>query len=452
MKRRVTVRVTWAAMVAFGLVLITPVTARTEENVNTDTFKALDLFGEVFDRVRQDYVTPVPDKKLVESAIRGMLTSLDPHSSYMDAKEYSDMQVQTEGQFGGLGIEVTQEKGLIKIVTPIDDTPGSRAGLKPGDLIVALDGKIVTSMTLEDAVNHMRGAPDTQVKLTIRRGNLAPFDVTLTRAIIHIASVKGMVMRGSIGYLRIASFSAATTTELQKAFATVKKKAGKITGVVLDLRNNPGGLLDQAVGVSDSFLEHGEIVSTRGRSPNMVQRWDAHGGDITGGVPIVILINGGTASAAEIVSGALQDNHRALILGTRSFGKGSVQTIMPLSGDNGAIRLTTARYYTPSGKSIQDEGISPDIVVEPAKVETIAETGQLREADLKGALKNTGPDSGAATPAEAPASAADAADDATGGKDGAEKDMAAAEEKDYQLTRALDLVKGAAFFAAQSAN
>lgn len=452
MKRRVTVRVTWAAMVAFGLVLMTPVTARTEENVNTDTFKALDLFGEVFDRVRQDYVTPVTDKKLVESAIRGMLTSLDPHSSYMDAKEYSDMQVQTEGQFGGLGIEVTQEKGLIKIVTPIDDTPGSRAGLKPGDYIVALDGKIVTSMTLEDAVNHMRGAPDTQVKLTIRRGSLPPFDVTLTRAIIHIASVKAMVMRDSIAYVRIASFSAATTTELQKAVADVKKKAHKITGVVLDLRNNPGGLLDQAVGVSDAFLEHGEIVSTRGRSPNMVQRWDARGGDITGGVPIVILINGGTASAAEIVSGALQDNHRALILGTRSFGKGSVQTIMPLSGDNGAIRLTTARYYTPSGKSIQDEGISPDIVVEPAKVETIAETGLIREADLKGALKNTGPDSGAAAPAEPPASTADAADDAAAGKAGGDKDMVAAEAKDYQLTRALDLVKGAAFFAAQNAN
>jgi carboxyl-terminal processing protease len=282
------------------------------------------------------------------------------------------------------------------------------------------------------------------VKLTIRRGNLAPFDVTLTRAIIHIASVKGLVMRDSIAYLRIASFSANTTDELIKAYKEAKKKAGKITGVVLDLRNNPGGLLDQAVGVSNAFLDHGEIVSTRGRNPNEVQRWDAHsGGDITDGLPIVILINGGTASAAEIVSGALQDNHRALILGTRSFGKGSVQTIMPLSGDNGAIRLTTARYYTPSGRSIQEEGIHPDITVEQAKIETIAETGMLHESDLKGALKNTGPDTG-----EAPPTTADTADE-----DGSTaKDLVDAEAKDYQLTRALDLVKGAAFFGGQNGN
>ena len=438
MKRRVTL----AAVVMVAAVILVPWAARTEENVNTDTFKALDLFGEVFDRVRQDYVTPVTDKQLIESAIRGMLTSLDPHSSYMDAKEYDDMQVQTEGQFGGLGIEVTQDKGLIKIVTPIDDTPGSRAGLKPGDYIIALDGKLVMNMSLDDAVNRMRGAPDTQVKLTIRRDGLAPFDVTLTRAIIHIASVKGLVMRSSIAYLRIASFSANTTDELHTAYAKVKKQAGQITGVVLDLRNNPGGLLDQAVGVSDSFLGHGEIVSTRGRSPNMIQRWDAHSRDMTGGVPIVILINGGTASAAEIVSGALQDNHRALILGTQSFGKGSVQTIMPLSGDNGAIRLTTARYYTPSGRSIQEQGITPDIMVQPAKVETIAETGMIRESDLKGALQNTGPDSGGA----AAPSTADAADGGTA------KDIDDAEAQDYQLTRALDLVKGAAFFSAHDAN
>jgi carboxyl-terminal processing protease len=448
-------RLTLAAAAAL-LVFLQPISGQAQDSsadepgqsspsVGTDTFKALDLFGEVFERVRQEYVEPVSDEKLIETAINGMLTSLDPHSSYLDPKEYADMQVSTQGEFGGLGIEVTQDNGLIKIISPMDDTPGSRAGLKPGDYIVALDGKLVINMSLQDAVDQMRGAPDTQVKLTIRRGNAPPFDVTLTRAIIHLTSVKGAVMDGDIAYLRISSFSGQTGDELRKAYATLKHQAGKLSGVVLDLRNNPGGLLDASVSVSSAFIDKGEIVSTRGRNPEDIERFNAHSHDMTGGLPMVVLINGGTASAAEIVSGAIQDHHRGVILGTQSFGKGSVQTIIPLPSNGGAIRLTTARYYTPSGRSIQDKGISPDIVVEQAKVEPITEPAYLRETDLKGALKNTGPDtSGGETPA-APAAAKPVP--ATAGPDDGSVPNPA---DDYQLTRALDLLKGVALFNAHN--
>src|SRR5579863_5034885 len=335
-----------------------------------DSYKQLDLFGDVFELVRAQYVDEVSDETLVEGAINGMLTSLDPHSNYLNAKNFNDMKVQTRGEFGGLGIEVSMENGLIKVVSPIDDTPAARAGLKPGDLITHLDGNPVQGMTLPEAVEKMRGPENSEVTLRIRRAGKDPFDVKLVRAKIKIQSVRSHLEGDTIGYVRITSFTEQTDVGLANAMKSLKQQAGnKLTGVILDLRNNPGGLLDQAVAVSDAFIEKGEIVSTRGRRPDDAQRYNAHSGDITGGLPMVVLINGGSASASEIVAGALQDHHRAILLGTRSFGKGSVQTIIPLPG-HGAMRLTTARYYTPSGRSIQAKGIDPDIVVEAAKIET----------------------------------------------------------------------------------
>src|SRR3984957_16692440 len=334
-----------------------------------DTYKALNLFGDVFELVRSNYVDAVPDDKLVEGAINGMLTALDPHSNYLNTKNFNDMKVQTRGEFGGLGIEVSMESGLVKVVSPIDDTPAARAGLKPGDLITHLDGDPVQGMTLPEAVEKMRGLIGSEIKLTIRREGKDPFDVKLTRATIKIQSVRSHLEGDTIGYIRVTSFNEQTDVGLNNAMKNLKQQAGnKLSGVILDLRNNPGGLLDQAVAVSDAFLDKGEIVSTRGRRSEDAQRYNARPGDITGGLPMVVLINGGSASASEIVAGALQDHHRAILLGTRSFGKGSVQTIIPLPG-HGAMRLTTARYYTPSGRSIQAKGIDPDIVVEAAKIE-----------------------------------------------------------------------------------
>ena len=327
-----------------------------------ETYRLLTLFGDVFERVRAEYVEPVNDRDLVENAINGMLTGLDPHSNYMNAKAFRDMQVQTRGEFGGLGIEVTQDNGFIKVISPIDDTPASRAGIKPGDLILALDGQTVQGLTLNDAVDKMRGPPNSKIKLTIRREGVdTPLDMALTREVIHIQVVKSHLEGNDIGYIRVTSFNEQTDSGLRKALADLKQQAGdKLHGIVLDLRNNPGGLLDQAVAVSDDFIDQGEIVSTRARHPEDSQRWNAKGGDITNGLPMVVLINGGSASASEIVAGALQDHQRAILLGTRSFGKGSVQTVIPLPG-NGAMRLTTARYYTPSGRSIQGLGITPDV-------------------------------------------------------------------------------------------
>ena len=344
--------------------------APSTSTTNTaETYKELNLFGDVFEKVRSQYVDDVSDDSLIEGAINGMLTSLDPHSNYLNAKNFNDMKVQTRGEFGGLGIEVSMENGLIKVVSPIDDTPAARAGLKPGDLITQLDGTPVQGMTLPEAVEKMRGPVNSDITLRIRRTGKDPFDVKLTRATIKIQSVRSHLEDGNIGYVRVTSFNEQTDVGLENALKSLKQQAGsKLAGIVLDLRNNPGGLLDQAVAVSDDFLDKGEIVSTRGRKPDDAQRYNAHPGDITGGLPVVVLINSGSASASEIVAGALKDHHRAILMGTRSFGKGSVQTIIPLPG-HGAMRLTTARYYTPSGRSIQAKGIEPDIIVEAAKIE-----------------------------------------------------------------------------------
>jgi carboxyl-terminal processing protease len=355
-----------------------------------ETYRLLTLFGDVFERVRAEYVEPVNDRDLIENAINGMLTGLDPHSNYMNAKSYRDMQVQTRGEFGGLGIEVTQDNGFIKVISPIDDTPASRAGVKPGDLILALDGKTVEGLSLNDAVDKMRGPPNSNIKLTIRREGVdKPLEMALTREVIHIQVVKSHLEGDDIGYVRVTSFSEQTDSGLRKAIADLKQQAGgKLRGIVLDLRNNPGGLLDQAVAVSDDFIDQGEIVSTRARHPEDSQRWNAKAGDITNGLPMVVLINGGSASASEIVAGALQDHQRAILMGTRSFGKGSVQTVIPLTG-GGAMRLTTARYYTPSGRSIQGLGITPDVDVASSR-EDRPHFLPDREAELNRALTNSG--------------------------------------------------------------
>jgi carboxyl-terminal processing protease len=416
----------------------------------SDTYRQLDLFGEVFERVRADYVEEVTDEQLIEAAINGMLSSLDPHSSYMNAKNYRDMQVQVRGEFGGLGIEVTMENGLIKVVSPIDDTPAAKAGLKPGDYITHIDGEAVLGLSLNEAVEHMRGPINSTIKLTIRREGKDPFEVKLSRAVIKIQSVKYHLEGSDIGYIRITSFNEQADSGLASAMKALKSQAGdSLKGIVLDLRNNPGGLLDEAIKVSDDFLDQGEIVSTRGRHKEDATRYNATAGDITGGLPMIVLINGGSASASEIVAGALQDHHRAVLLGTRSFGKGSVQTIIQLPG-HGAMRLTTARYYTPSGRSIQAKGIDPDIVVEPAKIEKLAVTEGRHESDLKNALKNTDPGAAAAPkpgenvpPGTKPAEPTEsqAVDPSV---------MGSAE--DYQLARALDMLRGVALFNAKAGN
>ena len=364
--------------------------ALAQDSTHADTYRLLTLFGDVFERVRADYVDPVTDKDLVENAINGMLTGLDPHSSYMNAKQFRDMQVQTKGEFGGLGIEVTQENGFIKVISPIDDTPASKAGVKAGDIITALDGKTVEGLSLQDAVDQMRGPPNSKITLTIKRaGDDKPLEISMLREIIHIQVVKQRMEPDGIGYVRLSQFTEQADAGIKDAVKALKQQnGGKLKGLVLDLRNNPGGLLDQAVAVSGDFIDNGEIVSTRARHAEDAQRWDAKGDDIIPGLPLVVLINGGSASSSEIVSGALQDHHRAVLLGTRSFGKGSVQTVIPLPG-NGAMRLTTARYYTPSGRSIQGLGITPDVPVQETREEQ-PQFGPEREADLNHILKNEG--------------------------------------------------------------
>jgi carboxyl-terminal processing protease len=360
----------------------------------SDTYRQLNLFGDVFERVRTDYVEKPDDSKLIESAISGMLSGLDPHSSYMDAKSFRDMQVQTRGEFGGLGIEVTMEDGLIKVVSPIDDTPASKAGIMANDIITNLDDDAVQGLTLNQAVDKMRGPVNTKIKLKIiRKGVDNPIEVTLVRDNIRVRSVRAHVEAGDIGYVRITTFNEQTTEGLKKELANLQSQIGedKVKGYILDLRNNPGGLLEEAVTVSDTFLERGEIVSTRGRNPEETQRRVAHAGDLTKGKPLIVLINGGSASASEIVAGALQDHKRATLVGTRSFGKGSVQTIIPLGSGNGALRLTTARYYTPSGKSIQAQGIKPDIeVLQDVPDDLKSRTDTRGEASLRGHLKSDG--------------------------------------------------------------
>jgi len=358
-----------------------------------DTYRQLNLFGDVFERVRSDYVEKPDDSKLIESAINGMLTGLDPHSSYMDPKSFKDMQVQTRGEFGGLGIEVTMEDGLIKVVAPIDETPAAKAGILANDLITKLNDDQVQGMTLNQAVEKMRGPVNTKIKITImRKGQDKPIEVSLTREVIRVRSVRSQVEGDDVGYIRMTQFTEKTTDGLKKAISdiTAKMSNDKLKGYILDLRNNPGGLLDQAISVSSAFIQRGEIVSTRGRNPEETQRFTAHGGDLTKGKPLIVLINGGSASASEIVAGALQDQKRATILGTRSFGKGSVQTIMPLGSDNGALRLTTARYFTPSGRSIQAKGIVPDIEVLqdlPDDIKAKTDTSTKGEASLRGHLQ-----------------------------------------------------------------
>lgn len=412
-----------------------PSATQEDKSSKEETYRLLRLFGDVFERVRADYVEELTDEELIEAAIGGMLSSLDPHSSYMNKKNYKNMQVRTRGKFGGLGIGVTMENGLVKVVSPIDDTPAHRAGIKAGDLVTHLDDEPVLGLTLRQAVEKMRGKVGTDMKLMVRREGVDDFEVTITRAIVKINSVRSR-MEGDIGYLRITSFNAQAADGVKKAVAKFKEEIGEqLQGVILDLRNNPGGLLDQAVSVSDIFLDKGEIVSTRSRRLDETSRYNARSGDLTEGLPLIVLINGGSASASEIVAGALQDHSRAILLGTKSFGKGSVQAIIPLS-EQGAMRLTTARYYTPSGRSIQAVGIEPDIVVELAKIETISTPKARSEADLRGALDN-GND-----------------DDADGVKD-EEKSKAdkPVENKirDYQLDRALDLIRGVTMFSGKIA-
>ncbi len=414
--------------------------ATAQSGDQDEIFRQLKVFADVFERVRAEYVEEVSDEQLVEAAIQGMLSDLDPHSSYLDADSFQDMQVQTRGEFGGLGIEVTMENGLVKVVSPIDDTPAFRAGVEAGDLITHIDGEPVVGLDLSEAVDMMRGPVGTTISITVRRAEEEPFDISIERDIITVQSVRSR-LEGDIGYVRITAFNEQTMPGLEEAVTAFKEELDdELGGLVLDLRNNPGGLLDQAVGVSDAFLERGEIVSTRGRYEEDSSRYNARNGDLIEGLPMVVLINGGSASASEIVAGALQDHRRAIVMGTKSFGKGSVQTIMPL-GSAGAMRLTTARYYTPSGRSIQAKGIEPDILVERARLEAIEGPLRRSEAELRGHLE--GDDEGQS---EAPAT----------GEPGADEDAVAEAAdlaaEDYQLARALDLLRGLVLFNQRAVN
>ncbi len=368
--------------------------ATARATIGSDVYPKLNLFGEVFERIRVDYVEKPDDNKLIEGAISGMISALDPHSRYMNDSAWREMQETTHGEFGGLGIEVTMEDGLVKVVAPIDGTPAARAGIMSGDLVTQIDDEAVQGLTLEQAVNKMKGPVNTKTRLTIvRKGAEAPVNVTITREIIHVRPVSFHTDGGNIGYIRISSFNEQTSDELKKAIGDISKQipSQNLAGYVLDLRNNPGGLLDQAVSVSSTFLARGEVVSTRGRKPEETQRFVAHGGDLTKGKPLIVLINGGSASASEIVAGALHDHKRATLIGTRSFGKGSVQTIIPLGPGNGALALTTARYFTPSGRSIQAQGISPDIEVLQDVPDELKARAEIKgEASMRGHLSAEG--------------------------------------------------------------
>jgi carboxyl-terminal processing protease len=384
-----------AAGVAVTLVTTQPriLLEGTRAHAAAADYRQLSLFGAVLERVRADYVEKPDDRKLIESAINGMLAGLDPHSGYMDAKSFRNMQVDTRGEFGGLGMEVTMEEGLIKVVAPIDETPAAKAGILANDIITHLDDEPVQGLTLDQAVEKIRGRVNTKIKLKImRKGQDKPFELSVTRDIIRVRSVSSRLEGDDIGFIRITQFNEQTTDNLKKAITDLTAQSGnRLKGFVIDLRNNPGGLLDQAISVSDAFLETGEIVSTRGRSAEQTQRFNARAGDLSKGKPLIVLINGGSASASEIVAGALQDQRRAAVIGTRSFGKGSVQTILPLGSGNGALRLTTARYFTPSGRSIQAKGISPDIeVLQDVPEELKARTDTRGEASLRGHLKAQG--------------------------------------------------------------
>ncbi|WP_296419892.1 S41 family peptidase [Pseudooctadecabacter sp.] len=409
-----------------------------EADSNVSVYEQLDLFGDIFERIRAQYVEEVDEADLIEAAIDGMLTSLDPHSSYLSPEDAADMREATRGEFGGLGIEVTQEEGFVKVVSPIDGTPASEAGIEAGDFITAVDGENLLGLTLDEAVELMRGPVGSEIVITVvREGVEQPFDVSIIRDTIKLTAVRSRV-EGDTVVLRVTTFSDQTYPSLEEQLAEQVAEAGgmeNVNGFVIDLRNNPGGLLNQAIAVSDAFLDAGEITSTRGRDPSDGQRWNAREGDLAEGKPMVVLINGGSASASEIVAGALQDHRRAIVVGTNSFGKGSVQTVMPLRGDS-AMRLTTARYYTPSGRSIQALGISPDIIVEQPRRDPNAEAeveeddaAFIRsEADLRGSLENDSLTEDEIEQIEADRARAE--------------DAAALREEDYQLAYAIDILKG----------
>jgi carboxyl-terminal processing protease len=414
------------AVLAAGSTVVSRARSQSASSDKSEIYQQLDLFGEVLEKVRSDYVDKPDDDKLIEASINGMLMALDPHSSYLDPKQFRDMQVQTQGEFGGLGLEVTMENGLIKVVSPIEDTPAARAGLQSGDLVIALDKEQIQGLTLQEAVEKMRGPVHAPITLTIvRKGVDDPFEVKMIRDVIRIKPVK-YDTEDDVGYIHITSFNEQATVDLEKAVEDLKKEIGpKLKGYIIDLRNDPGGLLDQAISVSDAFLDEGAIVITKGRNLEETQRANARPGDITDGKKLVVLINGGSASASEIVAGALQDHHRATVVGTRSFGKGSVQTIIPL-GSNGALRLTTARYYTPSGRSIQAKGIEPDVLVEeeiPDDLKKVAKSA-WSEANLPGHLKRDGEG------------------DHGQEESGSASYVAQEKDKDTQLKYALDLLRG----------
>ena len=418
-----------------------PAFAATDEE--PDTYELLDLFGEVFELVREEYVEDVTDKQLIEAAIQGMLANLDPHSVYLNDEHFKSMRQQTRGEFGGLGIEVTMdETGYVRVVAPIDDTPAFRAGIEAGDMIIQIDDESVQGLTLDKAVEKMRGKVGSEIRLTISRGETEPFEVTIVRDRIKIRSVRSR-LESDIAYIRISSFSGQTQDGLDKEIAKLREESqSDLRGLILDLRNNPGGLLDQAISVSDTFLEKGEIVSTRGRDTDNAQRFQATPGDEFSNLPIVVLINGGSASASEIVAGALQDHGRAIIMGTPSFGKGSVQTIMPLSRGSAAIKLTTQRYYTPSGRSIQQLGISPDILVERAKVELLERVTNRTEASLRGSLSND----------QVPEEGYNEDENTNEDSDGVDAPKVTSDVDDYQLARAIDLIRGISLYSARAVN
>ena len=423
MIRKASLLVAGALMGASAMSLVHGSVGTSANAASSDTYRQLAIFGDIFERVRAQYVTPPEDAKLIESAINGMLTSLDPHSSYLNPDAAQDMRVQTRGEFGGLGIEVTMEDDLVRVISPIEDTPAARAGVIAGDFIAEIDGEEVRGMTLSDAVDRMRGEVNTSIELTIiREGAEEPIKLTIVRDVIKVRAVR-FSLEDDIGYIKINSFTERTTDDLKAAIEQIRKDAGdtEIEGYVLDLRLNPGGLLDQAVNVADAFLDRGEIVSTRGRDPRNVTRFDSRPGDLLEGKPIVVLINGGSASASEIVAGALQDHRRATVVGTKSFGKGSVQTIIPLA-ENGALRLTTALYYTPAGTSIQARGILPDIRVEqPVPEELLGRTVSRGESELRGHIIGAEEDeNGSGSSAYVPPD----------------------KEDDIQLNYALDLIRG----------
>ena len=421
------------------LSLTKPTLAALEKTAKDDPYLLLELFGAAFQTARSEYVDETSDRKLIEAAINGMLSSLDPHSSFLDDDTYRDMQIQTKGEFGGLGMEVTMENGMLRIISPLDDTPAFKAKLQPGDIITHIDDDAIVGLTLNEAVEKMRGKPKTKVKLTIRRKNQEPFDVTLTRDIIKIETVKYEVKNEDIGYIRVITFSDTTTQNVQKAIKEMTASIGKdkIRGFIVDLRNNPGGLLEQAIGVADTFLEEGEIVSTRAKNPEETTREIATPGDLTNGLPLVVLLNEGSASASEIVAGALQDHRRAILVGTPSFGKGSVQSVKPIPG-YGALKITTARYYTPSGRSIQAKGIEPDVLIPRAEIKEEPIIVGYSESNLPKALgsKNGEKNQKETTHSEK-------------NTDEKENDEKTEEKTDYQLDRALDILKSISIYRQQ---